>query len=81
MQAALEEADRMSEFAPCPVEKCQTPRCHDQAVRMIERLGDAHAFLSLCNPFIEFTALGKGHRQIRARHRGGKPGQAAPFPA
>ena len=48
---------------------------------MIERLGEADAFLAVGDPFLELSPVGENPSQIAAGHHGRKSGEAKPFPA
>src|SRR5712691_2064243 len=59
----------------------ESPAHEGQAVGVIERFGEADAFLAVSDPLLELPPVGETPSQITAGHHGRKSGEAKPFPA
>ena len=70
----------MAEFSPDDLEIGENPAREGQAVRVIQRLGEADAFLAVGDPFRELSPLGEDPSQIEAARRGRKSDEAKLFP-
>jgi hypothetical protein len=71
----------MTEVSPGDLEIAENPAHEGQAVGVIERLGEAEAFLAVDDPFLELSPVGEPPSQITAGHHGRKSGEAKAFPA
>ena len=71
----------MAEVSPGDLEIGESPAREGQAIGVIERLGEAEAFLAVGDPFLELSPVGENPRQITAGHHGRKSGEAKAFPA
>src|SRR3990170_3179355 len=80
-ESALVEAQRFGELPLQKVDISPTPVREDQAVGVVEGLGNSDCLLSVGEPFLELPPLSQGLRQHPAGHHGGEPGEAAALTA
>src|SRR5262245_20822118 len=62
-----------------PVNAAQTTQGINDAVWMIEHLGDPNPLVGYAHPLVELAALGEGQRPEETGHGGGESREAAPF--
>src|SRR5262249_2836311 len=79
-QPALEQADRLAQFAPGDLEIGDTPAGSDQAVWVIEFLGKADAFFAIYQTFLKTSTVSQNPAQIKASYHGRKAGEAKALP-
>src|SRR3989337_4113559 len=80
-ESALVEGPRFGEFPLQKVDMSAAPVREDQAVGVVEGLGNSDALLSVGEPLVELTPLSQRLRQHPAGHHCGEPGEAAALTA
>src|SRR6266478_2017345 len=80
-QRTFQEADGVAELSPGVMEIGENPATKSQAVRMIERFGEADAFLAVSASFLDLSPVGETPGQVTAGHHGRKSREGKPFPA
>ena len=73
---ALEQTNRVAQFASQALQVCEIETSDDDAERVIERFGDPDRLVSLSLPLIEDAALGERARDGGPRHDGGRHHEA-----